>query len=91
MGQVGSGKSSLLSAILSEMTLQDQEGALNINTLDLDKGFGYVSQQAWIQQATIRDNILFGKSMDHARYRKTLHACALEEDIEVHIFYYFAW
>lgn len=41
----------------------------------------YVAQGAWIQNATIQDNILFGKPLNDARYQETLRACALVEDL----------
>lgn len=43
----------------------------------------YVPQQAWIQNATLRDNILFGKSFDESKYNKVLDACSLRTDLEV--------
>lgn len=43
----------------------------------------YVPQQAWIQNATLRDNILFGKSYNEQKYRCVLEACALTPDLEV--------
>jgi len=41
----------------------------------------YVSQQAWIQNATLQDNILFGKSIDHTSYQRIIEACALKPDL----------
>ena len=43
----------------------------------------YVPQQAWIQNATVKENILFGKTVDETLYSKTLHNCALEQDLEI--------
>lgn len=43
----------------------------------------YVPQQAWIQNATLRDNILFGKAYNEQKYRCVLEACALTPDLEV--------
>lgn len=43
----------------------------------------YVPQQAWIQNATLRDNILFGKAYNEQKYRSCLEACALTPDLEV--------
>lgn len=43
----------------------------------------YVPQQAWIQNATLRDNILFGKPYNEQKYRCVLEACALTPDLEV--------
>ncbi|XP_058124357.1 multidrug resistance-associated protein 1 isoform X3 [Anopheles coustani] len=76
VGTVGSGKSSLLSAFLGEM---DRISG-RVNTLGR---IAYVSQQAWIQNATLKDNILFGKPMDQRRYNRVIEACALKPDIEM--------
>ncbi|MEW8547935.1 MAG: hypothetical protein AB2693_30890 [Candidatus Thiodiazotropha sp.] len=40
-------------------------------------------QEAWIQNLTLRDNILFGKTMDHTKYQKVLSSCALLPDLEI--------
>ncbi|XP_022153504.1 ABC transporter C family member 13 isoform X3 [Momordica charantia] len=74
IGEVGSGKTSLLSAILGEMRLL--HGSVHAN-----RSIAYVSQVPWILSGTIRDNILFGKDYDHQRYSDTLWACALDVDI----------
>ncbi|XP_040290616.1 canalicular multispecific organic anion transporter 1-like [Bufo bufo] len=76
VGGVGSGKSSLVCAMLGEM--DHVYGHINI------KGsVGYVPQQAWIQNATLRDNILFGSPLDEARYQRVLEACALLPDLQM--------
>ena len=43
----------------------------------------YVPQQAWILNATIQDNILFGQPMEGMKYNNTLHACALGPDLDI--------
>jgi len=43
----------------------------------------YVAQQAWIQNATLQDNILFGKSADVSRYQQVIQACALQPDLDI--------
>lgn len=43
----------------------------------------YVPQQAWMQNATVQDNILFSKEMQNKKYKKTIEACALEADISI--------
>ncbi len=43
----------------------------------------YVPQQAWIQNATVKDNILFGKAYNERLYKTTIKACALETDLEI--------
>ncbi|KAL7286834.1 hypothetical protein TKK_0018975 [Trichogramma kaykai] len=76
VGTVGSGKSSLISALLGEM----DKISGRVNT----KGsIAYVSQQAWIQNATLQDNILFGKSLDKALYHRVIEACALSPDLKM--------
>ncbi|XP_060528661.1 multidrug resistance-associated protein 1-like [Cylas formicarius] len=76
VGMVGSGKSSLISALLGEM---EKLGG-RVNTVG---SVAYVPQQAWIQNATVKDNILFGKPFDKIRYNKVLEACALKTDLEI--------
>ena len=43
----------------------------------------YVPQQAWIQNATLKENILFAKFYDDVKYRRTVDACALGPDLEI--------
>ena len=43
----------------------------------------YVPQQAWIQNCTLKDNILFGKSSEEPKYTTVLEACALVPDCEI--------
>lgn len=40
-------------------------------------------QQAWIQNATLKDNILFGQAPNEQKYQNVLEACALKTDLEV--------
>lgn len=44
-------------------------------------GFGYVGQTPWLQRGTIRENIIWGSVYDENRYRRTLFACALLDDV----------
>uniref|UniRef100_A0A087YLJ4 ATP-binding cassette, sub-family C (CFTR/MRP), member 3 n=1 Tax=Poecilia formosa TaxID=48698 RepID=A0A087YLJ4_POEFO len=76
VGHVGCGKSSLISALLGDM--EKVEGEVSVRG-----SVAYVPQQAWIQNATLRDNILFGKSFNESKYRRVLDACALTPDLEV--------
>jgi ATP-binding cassette subfamily C (CFTR/MRP) protein 2 len=43
----------------------------------------YVSQNAWIQTGSVKDNILFGSTMDKPRYEETLKFCSLVHDLEI--------
>jgi len=42
----------------------------------------YVSQQAWVQQGTLRDNVCFGRTYNETRFKKVVYACALERDLD---------
>ncbi|CAL1542108.1 unnamed protein product [Lymnaea stagnalis] len=76
VGTVGAGKSSLLSAILGEM--HKIKGYFNLNS-----SVAYVPQQAWIQNNTMRENILFGKEYNPKFYQKVLSACAMMPDLDI--------
>ncbi|XP_031698824.1 canalicular multispecific organic anion transporter 2 isoform X1 [Anarrhichthys ocellatus] len=76
VGHVGCGKSSLISALLGEV--EKLEGEVSIRG-----SVAYVPQQAWIQNATLRDNILFGRPYNEPKYCCVLEACALTPDLEV--------
>ncbi|KAI8051599.1 hypothetical protein BDF22DRAFT_777181 [Syncephalis plumigaleata] len=88
-GPTGCGKSSLLMALLGEMPRVHGKVFLPTNVRHASSlgivcsNIGYVAQQAWLQNTTIRDNILFGQTYDEQRYRQVLHACALERDLEI--------
>ncbi|XP_038168309.1 ATP-binding cassette sub-family C member 12 isoform X2 [Arvicola amphibius] len=73
-GNVGSGKSSLISALLGQMQLQ--KGVVAVNG-----PLAYVSQQAWIFHGNVRENILFGEKYNHQRYQHTVHVCGLQKDL----------
>uniref|UniRef100_A0A3Q3VS30 ATP-binding cassette sub-family C member 5 n=1 Tax=Mola mola TaxID=94237 RepID=A0A3Q3VS30_MOLML len=73
-GGVGSGKSSLLSALLGQMTLLEGNVAAS-------GGFAYMSQQAWILNDSLKQNILFGSENDQDRYEAVLEACCLLPDL----------
>jgi ABC-type multidrug transport system fused ATPase/permease subunit len=76
IGRVGDGKSSLLAAMLGEMTRSD--GSVTIRG-----DVAYFSQNAWILSATVKDNIVFGHRFDPVFYDKVLDACALRADLAV--------
>ena len=74
-GPVGSGKSSLLMAILEELPLTQ-------GTISCSGKIAHVPQLAWIFTGTVRENILFGRPMQYQRYKSVLEACALTTDME---------
>ncbi|KAG9088490.1 hypothetical protein FS749_002131 [Ceratobasidium sp. UAMH 11750] len=88
-GPTGSGKSSLLSALLGEMDrvegevyLPKEPTRLNEKT-GLQTAISYCAQQPWLQHKSIKDNILFGLPFDEDRYKRTLSCCALLPDLAI--------
>jgi ABC-type multidrug transport system fused ATPase/permease subunit len=77
VGPVGSGKSSLLAAILGEMNLISGESLTN------DSSFSYANQSPWILADTFRNNILLNRPFDEQRYRNTIYACCLDIDLSL--------
>lgn len=96
-GRTGSGKSLLLASILGEAdrvtgTIRVPRAASADERLDhkatrgnwiIENSMAFVAQIPWIENATIRDNILFGLPFDTGRYKQTLSACALEKDLDM--------
>ncbi|KAF8816575.1 hypothetical protein BYT27DRAFT_7127650, partial [Phlegmacium glaucopus] len=82
IGPTGSGKTSVLMALLGEMHFIPSTADVWFN-LPRKGGVAYAAQESWVQNETIRDNILFGSAYDEVRYRKVLHQCALERDLEL--------
>nr|XP_040570177.1 multidrug resistance-associated protein 1-like [Lepeophtheirus salmonis] len=76
VGTVGSGKSSLISAILGEMV--KKSGKVRI------KGqIAYVPQESWMQNTSLKNNILFGKPYDEEWYNQVLEYCCLTYDLSL--------
>ncbi|KAK6454241.1 P-loop containing nucleoside triphosphate hydrolase protein [Scheffersomyces xylosifermentans] len=76
VGRVGSGKSSIIQAILGDLYKLDGEVTIHGKT-------AYVSQVPWIMNGTVRDNILFGHKYDAEFYQHVLKACALTVDLKI--------
>ncbi|KAI1368567.1 ABC transporter [Xylaria arbuscula] len=74
-GKVGAGKTALLQAILGE--LDRVKGGCVLPT----EMVGYCAQSPWLQNMSIRDNILFNFPYDPVRYKKVIDACALTLDL----------
>ncbi|KAH8101555.1 hypothetical protein BXZ70DRAFT_101862 [Cristinia sonorae] len=82
VGPTGSGKTSMLMALLGEMHFIPQ-GPDSYYNLPRDGGIAYASQESWVQNKTIRDNIVFGSEYDRVRYDKVIEQCGLSRDIEL--------
>ncbi|XP_023166430.2 probable multidrug resistance-associated protein lethal(2)03659 [Drosophila hydei] len=76
IGPVGASKSSLIQSILGE--LPADKGSLKVNGR-----FSYAAQEPWLFTGTVRENILFGLTLDKLRYRTVVKKCALERDFEL--------
>jgi len=89
-GPTGSGKSSLLLALLGEMKLVKgsffMPKSRTVVSTDPETGFtnniAYAAQSAWLLNASVRDNILFGEKYDAERYEAVVKGCALAKDFE---------
>ena len=75
VGSTGSGKSSLISAIIGEMVMK-------FGKAKMGGSFAYAPQQAWIYNATVRDNILFGLDFNQEKYDRAINLSCLKKDIE---------
>ena len=96
-GKTGSGKTLLLNALLGEIELlkgtieiplppplsERYDDQANAGNWIIDDAVSYVPQIPWIENATIKDNILFGLPYSEKRYKKTIQVCALEPDLEI--------
>lgn len=96
-GRTGSGKSLLLAAILGEVDLlsgnitvppppnreERHDDKANTSNWLLRNSVAFVSQQPWIENATLKNNVLFGLPYDEERYRAVISACALDKDLEI--------
>lgn len=74
VGAVGAGKSALMAALLGELQVVS-------GTVAIAGSVAYVSQQAWILNDTIRNNILFGLPLDQGRYARALSTVHLTHDL----------
>ena len=77
IGEVGSGKSSLIQAILNNMIIQNS----NNTKIIVNGKISYVGQEAWIQNNTVQNNILFYQPYNAEKYQKILNLCELNQDL----------
>ena len=93
IGPTGSGKTSMLMALLGEMTLLEghvylpagksrEELKVDPDTY-LTESVAYCAQQAWLINGTIKENIIFASNWDARRYKKVIVACSLQRDLEI--------
>ncbi|KIY70664.1 P-loop containing nucleoside triphosphate hydrolase protein [Cylindrobasidium torrendii FP15055 ss-10] len=80
VGPTGSGKTSMLVALLGEMHFEPL-GDKSWYNLPRSGGVAYAAQESWVLNETIKDNILFGEPLDEERYKAVLFQCGLERDL----------
>ncbi len=80
VGPVGSGKSSLLSAILGEIPCTSGKV---VRGQGCTSGVAYAAQQPWILNTTLKENVIFGKELDESKYNRCLADAALLPDLEI--------
>ena len=93
IGPTGSGKTSMLMALLGEMTLlegnvylpggRSREELREDPRTGLTESVAYCAQQAWLLNGTIRDNIVFASEWNSKRYKDVIIACSLQRDLEI--------
>lgn len=76
VGPVGSGKSTLLQVILGELELDD-------GRLEICGEISYASQEPWLFEGTVKNNIVFIEDYNEKRYREVVRVCALERDFQL--------
>ena len=77
LGDIGSGKSSLLLAILNEMKCSKE------SKIEINGSIAYAAQKPWIMSSTVRDNITFSLPYDTAKFEKIIHFASLKKDLEI--------
>ncbi|KAF8157953.1 multidrug resistance-associated ABC transporter [Crassisporium funariophilum] len=82
IGPTGSGKTSILMALLGEMHFVPPSLDSWYN-LPRGNGVAYAAQESWVQNETIRENILFGSPYEEERYQKVIYQCGLQRDLEL--------
>ncbi|ESZ94394.1 putative ABC bile acid transporter [Sclerotinia borealis F-4128] len=96
-GKTGTGKSLMLASILGEVDIlagkvhvprgpraADRHDHLaNKDNWIIPTSIAFVAQIPWIENASIKDNILFGLPLDEGRYQKVIEYCALRKDLEM--------
>ncbi|ORY27673.1 P-loop containing nucleoside triphosphate hydrolase protein [Naematelia encephala] len=76
VGSVGSGKSSLLQGLIGEMNTTH-------GSVQFGGNLAYCQQNAWIQNASLRDNVVFGQAWDEHRYWQAVRDASLIADLEI--------
>ncbi|ODV94274.1 hypothetical protein PACTADRAFT_17990 [Pachysolen tannophilus NRRL Y-2460] len=82
VGKVGAGKSTFLKSLLGELPMVHGSDKFKPPILEVHGSIAYCPQVAWIMNASIRENILFGHKFEEDFYELALDACDLKEDLK---------
>jgi|EP01049_Picozoa_sp_SAG25_P007020 ATP-binding cassette subfamily C (CFTR/MRP) protein 1 len=80
IGTTGSGKSSLLSALLQELPCVTNQSE---SPVTMTGSIAYAAQQSWLFNASVRENIIFGLPYEPDRYYDAVRVAQLERDFEL--------
>ena len=79
IGETGNGKSCLINSILKNLELLNQDNP-EVKYYYFSPKLSYASQDPWIMNGTIRDNIIFYSEFDEEKYNQVVNACQLDKD-----------
>ena len=83
IGETGSGKTCLINCILQNLELlNSNNNEKEVKYYNFSPRISYASQDPWIMNGTIRDNIIFYGNYDEKRYKQVINACQLDKDFE---------
>ncbi|XP_054158177.1 ATP-binding cassette subfamily C member 4-like [Oppia nitens] len=76
IGPVGSGKSSFLMSLLNEIQITS-------GRVEVKGSVAYASQESWIFNSTVQQNITFGKPYEINRFKEVISVCAMNRDLKM--------
>ena len=83
IGETGSGKTCLINCILQNLELlNSNDTGKEVKYYNFSPRISYASQDPWIMNGSIRDNIIFYGNYDEKRYKQVINACQLDKDFE---------
>ena len=82
IGETGCGKSCLINSILNNLELLNEDNP-EVKYYNFSQNISYASQDPWIMNGTIRDNIIFYSEFNKAKYNQVVEACQLNKDFDI--------
>jgi len=84
VGEVGSGKSALVKALIGELTVVNQtlqDGSTQAPRVTAHGSIAYCAQEAWLSKGTIKESVVFGRDFNEEKYIRAVHVAGLDDDI----------